>query len=627
MKFHSHRLCARPGSLCAVLLLFAAWPAAAQRIEHEGLIYDAISPVNAALAEQLAPLQQSRGMRFLDWLGDGSMLLALRGEDTEQLHRVQTPLGTPEPLGMAGSDARESVVAALAQPYQSDALAVLRQAPGREPALLRLPLEGGEARELLGADWRPDHPLWAHDGQRLAVSASLRGQGHDVFLIDSGTSDVPRQLATEPGDWQAMEWSLDDRFLLLARRTPQGNSQLQWLDVASGERRILVDLPADERLQDARIAPDGRAVTYLAGSDWLRLQSLSLDGRTTRALTPAMRRNVEHYAISGDGRWLAFSYNDNGWSRLMLLDQQLSAERAIVSLPAGVITALQFDRSGTRLAINTESTASPPDVFVLDVASNAVVRWTAASAGPLGAHPLSDPQPVLFRSWQPTGSTAQMAALVYRPQHPAASAGAAAPIGARASESGGPGSRLPVLIYLAGEDEQPRPRFDPLLRSLVAVGGFAVIVPQMRQRVQKNDEKYDAVRDIGSLLIWISAQPDLDSTHVSIIGSGRRSAIALGALALFSDRLHRGAIIDGDANGVPLLAIERPVLIARGFLQPTLSAAAGDQLLWRLRAARSRAALFGPAGVEQMEGSGTQRAELTRVVLDFLTEGRFAAGG
>ena len=133
------------------------------------------------------------------------------------------------------------------------------------------------------------------------------------------------------------------------------------------------------------------------------------------------------------------------------------------------------------------------------------------------------------------------------------------------------------------------------------------------------------MRQIGALLLWIASQPDLDPARVAIVASGRCSAVALGALALFSDRLQRGVVIDGDANGVPLLAIEKPVLVARGFTQPRMNSAAGDQLLWRLRAARSRAVLFGPAGDAMPEVSSARRAELTRVILDFLMSGADAA--
>ena len=358
---------------------------------------------------------------------------------------------------------------------------------------------------------------------------------------------------------------------------------------------------------------------YRAGREWSQLRYRSLDGQVTQTLTPTMKNSVEHYAISGDGRWLAYSYDDNGWSRLVLIDQQQSSERVIDSLPRGVISALQFDRTGARLAINREDSTSPPDVFVLDVASNALVRWTEASAGPLGGNRLSQPQAVRFSGWKATGNGAQAAALLYRPQpKPSVSVSAGA-------AKHGPATRSPVVIYLAGEEAQPRPRFDPLLQSLAVGGGFAVLAPELRGRLISREERSDAVRQIGALLLWIASQPDLDPARVAIVASGRCSAVALGALALFSDRLRRGVVIDGDANGVPLLAIEKPVLVARGFTQPRMNSAAGDQLLWRLRAARSRAVLFGPAGDAMPEVSSARRAELTRVILDFLMSGADAA--
>lgn len=621
MNSGSHRLCVLRGTLCTAALLLATWPAQAQRIEHDGFLYDGVSPEDGALTEQLAPLQQSRGMRFVDWLADGSLLIVLSGDELERLHRIDTPLGSPEPLGITDSPAATRDITAAAQPYQSDAIAVLRQVPSGATELVKVALSdgSGESAPLLGPEWGAERPLWAHDGARLAISATLHGQDRAVYLLDTRHRDAPRALTDGPGDWLALDWSLDDRYLLVEHRAAPDLYELHWLDISSGERRLIVAMAAAEPLQEARIAPDGRGVLYRAGKEWLQLRYRSLDGQITQTLTPTMKNSVEHYAISGDGRWLAYSYDDNGWSRLVLIDQQQSSERVIDSLPRGVISALQFDRAGARLAINREDSTSPPDVFVLDVASNALVRWTEASAGPLGGSRLSQPEAVRFSGWKPSGGGALAAALLYRPQ-PMLSTSASA-----VAAKHGPAMRSPVVIYLAGEDAQPRPRFDPLLQSLSAGGGFVVLAPELRGRLISREERSDAVRQIGALLLWIASRPDLDPSRVAIVASGRYSAVALGALALFSDRLQRGVVIDGDANGVPLLAIEKPVLLARGFTQPRMNAAAGDQLLWRLRAARSRAALFGPLGDAMLAVSSARRAELTRVILDFLISGADAA--
>ena len=61
---------------------------------------------------------QSRSAQFVDWLSDGSMLIATRFGDTQQIHRVSMPLGAREQVSFAA----DGVVAAQARPYASDAL-------------------------------------------------------------------------------------------------------------------------------------------------------------------------------------------------------------------------------------------------------------------------------------------------------------------------------------------------------------------------------------------------------------------------------------------------------------------------------------------------------------------------
>ncbi|MGH8258797.1 MAG: alpha/beta hydrolase family protein, partial [Steroidobacteraceae bacterium] len=55
----------------------------------------------------------------------------------------------------------------------------------------------------------------------------------------------------------------------------------------------------------------------------------------------------------------------------------------------------------------------------------------------------------------------------------------------------------------------------------------------------------DAVRDIGSLLVWIDLQPDLDRQRVAILGSGYGGYLALASLADYNDRLLGGIDVGG----------------------------------------------------------------------------------
>src|SRR5207248_3310173 len=65
----------------------AQQPAPAHR-ERGTLVFENIPLPEAALMARLERYQQSRQASFLDWLADGSLLIATRFGDSEQLHRA-----------------------------------------------------------------------------------------------------------------------------------------------------------------------------------------------------------------------------------------------------------------------------------------------------------------------------------------------------------------------------------------------------------------------------------------------------------------------------------------------------------------------------------------------------------
>jgi dipeptidyl aminopeptidase/acylaminoacyl peptidase len=95
----------------------------------------------------------------------------------------------------------------------------------------------------------------------------------------------------------------------------------------------------------------------------------------------------------------------------------------------------------------------------------------------------------------------------------------------------------------------------------------------------------DAARDIGSLLVWIDLQRDLDRNRVALLGEGYGAFLALQSLADYGDRLRGGIVafppqLAGLANGA---AIRRPVLLVQGLNNPGVPAYGLEQLRSRLR--------------------------------------------
>jgi dienelactone hydrolase len=459
--------------------------------------------------------------------------------------------------------------------------------------------------------------VFAHDGQRLAF-ASNRGSGaagatagqREIDVLDAAAAvaaptagsdaaaaptPVLRVLAGGNGyRWRVLDWSPDDQRLLLGRETlapESADMDLFTADVASGTLSPLelphkpAPTPLHARL--ARFTADGRGLLLLrtgeaAGADFLQLQRLDTGGAEPQALSVQTTRDVELFDESPDGHFLAYTSNEGGSSRLRLVDQQHKLDLNPVSVPPGVISSLKFDPSGKHLALTIESATSPPDVYVLEPETQQVTRWTQSELGLLAPAKLVTPALVRFPTWDRIDNQPRMlSAYTYRPT---AQAAAGTPAGPR-----------PVLILLrSGGGTQYRPVFEPLAQFLVNEMGFVVLAPNVRgasgfgqafSELARGELRDDAVRDVGSLLVWIGQQHELDFNHIFVLGEGYGAYLALASLAQYGDRLQAGiaAFPPHVANMANLASIRRPLLLVHGRSDPDVPAYEVEQLAARLR--------------------------------------------
>jgi len=606
------------GRAIAVAGLFLALqPAVAERVERDGLLEDGVAAAPAALGAAWGRYSQARATRLLDWLADDSLLVAPRIDGGVQARRVGAPLATPEQVTFLAQD----VTGAAAHPFDPKLMAVRVLGADGHAQLYSQRVGDANAQVLTDASAHDDAPLWAHDGRRLAFASDRRnGRDFDVYVIETGSAAAPRLAIGGGGRWRVLDWSLDDRSLLLRREDAPNDARLFVADVAGGSLRP-IDAPASgrparTRVPAARFTPDGRAVLYLreAGEDgYLRLQRAGLDGSAPRDVTPPLDHDVELFDISADGRYLAYAWEDAGFSRIAVIDQRNRTQIALpVGLPLGLITALRFDRGGTRLALETESATAPPDIHVIDLAANSVVRWTRSDPGVPDAAPPAPARRLRFRTWDRDGGRPrELGGYFYAPLRD---------------------GRLPVLVLLHdGPEERFRPGFDAWLQFVVNELGIAVVAPNLRgssgagRAFASLDDgllREDAIRDIGSLLVWIGAQPRLDASRVLVMGRGYGGYQALAALALYADRLRAAVAIDPVADLLAVAdaspsataefgssadeqqraflqrispldfagSILRPVLLAHFDGAGTSGLSGAEQILWRMRANRRSAA-------------------------------------
>jgi dipeptidyl aminopeptidase/acylaminoacyl peptidase len=529
--------------------LFAANPLIAQaparlatpvHQERGNLVLEGIPAADPALAERLERYLHARQASFLDWLPDGAMLIATRLGDVEQIGRVASPLGMREQLTFYKDPVS---VARAPQTPGAAGFAFLKDDAGDENAqVFYCDLAEHTTRALTSGKAVHGSLTFSHDGKRLAFYGNDREpSSFDIYVSEVAGGGAPRLLVSAHQEtWYPLDWSVDDRKLLLWKYFSVSESYLYIADAATGEVVPLEKSARKMGIRSARFAPDGRGVYVVSDEDgeFAQLHYVDLVTHEVRKLTANIPWDIEAFDVSSDGRYLAYSADVDGVSHLTLIDNTQKLTLTPPGLPEGRISDLRFDRAGHRLAFTAGGAQMPRDVYVYDLQKNAVERWTHSEIGPLDPRTLVAAELIHYPTWD----RRPISAYVYRPHTP------------------GP---HPVLLHFHGGPEvQYRPEFDAFTQFLVNELGYAVIAPNVRgssgygksfMALDNGELREDAVKDIGSLLVWIGLQRELDRDRVAVMGGSYGGYLALASLAAYNDRLRGGVDVAGITNFVTYL--------------------------------------------------------------------------
>jgi len=582
------------------------------RQERGNLVLDGIPAADPALAARLERYLHARDASFLDWLSDGGMLIATRFGDVEEIHRLAAPLGMREQLTFYPEPIS---VARAAQTPGAEGFAFLKDQGGDENAQVYYYRLADHSVRLI-TDGKSLHGsvIWSHDGQRIAFYGNDRdGVRFDVYVADIG-GGAPRLIIGGGTDtWYPLDWSIDDRKLLVQKYYSISESYLYIADTATGALTPLDKSNRKMGIRSARFAPDGRGVYVVSDEDgeFAQLHYVDTVTHESRKLTAHIPWDIDSFDASSDGRYLAYVANADGVSRLTLIDNTQKLEIIPPGIPDGHISNVRFDRSGRRLAFSAETAQTPRDAYVYDLKSNAVERWSRSETGPVDAGTFVSAERIRYPTWDRVdGQPRLISAYVYQPR------------------TSGP---HPVIINIhGGPESQYRPDFDAFTQFLVNELGYVVIAPNVRGSAGYGKSflaldngvlREDAVKDIGSLLVWIGLQRDLDRDRVVVMGGSYGGYMALASLAAYNDRLRGGIDVVGISNFVSFLSgtsayrrdlrraeygderdtrmrgflsrispltnaasIRRPLLVVQGLNDPRVPRAESEQLVARIRA-------------------------------------------
>ncbi|NNE43604.1 MAG: S9 family peptidase [Gemmatimonadetes bacterium] len=509
------------------------------------LVLDGIPEIPDRIKEKTAQYQNVRSASFADWAPDGGVLISTRFGETSQLHHVAEPGGARRQLTFY-----KDAVASASYGKSADWFLFNKDFGGNEASqIFRFNLKTGDETLLTDGENQNGSPLWSNAEDRIAWRSTARNsRDHDIWVMDP-TDPESKHIGVEvEGYWFPLDWSPDDKKLLVGNYVSAALSFLWVVDLESGERTPV----GRQGTEDDPIAyaggvfdASGKGVYFISdeGAEHRRLRWTEPGSTDFKEITDDIDWSVIGITPDEDRKRMAFLVNEGGSYRAYMLNAKSGKYRAL-NTPLGLLTGLSFSPDGDHLSMAINSPASPSDVYSLNLKNEELTRWTQSEVGGLDTENFVTSEIIHYPTFDKdeNGDTRMIPAFIYRPR------------------GEGP---FPVVVRIhGGPESQAQAWFSYTSQYEANELGCAVIYPNVRGssgfgktylQLDNGFKREDSVKDIGALLDWIAEQPDLDETRVGVTGGSYGGYMVLACMMHYSDRLKCGIESVGISNFVTFL--------------------------------------------------------------------------
>lgn len=489
-----------------------------------------VPPIPASLANEVQPYTSVYGLPLAGW-SPTSREIWLKGVSSATwVSTVKSPGATAEtsPIYIQSP----GIYDVYFQP-QTKYLAYTRDANGDETFQLNLyEITTGKTTVLSDGKSRNTEPVWSNAGDKIVYSSTPTGSsGVNLRLINPADPKTDHLLAQSSGTYfKAYDWSPDDKQIVYCDFSSNTASTLWLIDASTGSKLLLSPTSSQPEFYDfPQFAKDGKGVYVVTDhdSDFRRLAYIDLISHKVSYVPSTDKWDVEEFQVAPNGKNIAFITNQDGASRLHLVEIGSGKELASPQLPLGVMSDLKWRSDSSEVAFNFKSPRTPNDVYSVNAENGKADLWVTNG---VDASKFSQPELI---HW-PTFDKRILSGFMYRP--PAKFTG-----------------KRPVIIDIhGGPEDQYRPVFGYEDNYFLNELGVAKIYPNVRGssgygkaflHLDDGIRREDCVKDLGALLDWIKTQPNLDSERVMVEGASYGGYLALSAAFTYGDRI-RGVISD-----------------------------------------------------------------------------------
>ncbi len=430
-------------------------------------------------------------------------------------------------------------------------LLVGRDASGNErEGYYLLSLDGNVERQLLPlSDAFRAFGMFSADGSQILFSSTERtGRDFDIYVSDLASGDT-RIVYEGRFGFFPRAWQPGGDIVIVDEIRGEDARDVHFLNMASGQLSPLFQPRVSAYHGSYAWLPDGSGF-YLATNqerEFAALAFYSLEDEELRFLeTP--EADVGNVTLSGDGRYLAWTTNEDGYARVHAVDRSTSQSLIAPELPPGVY-GLGFSASASSLNIRVSGPATPGDVYVWDLETNEATRAVASSLAGLDADTFVVPESVRY----PARDGVELQGLLYVPKESMLS------------------EKPPVVVKVhGGPTAQSRPTFQPQVQYLVN-NGIAVFDVNVRgstgfgktyTRLDNREKRLDSVRDLVDTVAFLSRDQRLNTNRIAVMGGSYGGYMVNAVLGSYPGVFDAGVSMVGVSDWVRALQEASPALKA-----------------------------------------------------------------
>lgn len=531
--------------LVALLTLNISLAQNVNRIEKGNLVIENIPEIPASLAERLDQYQNVRSAPFAGWANDGKgIFIQTRFGETSQVHFVSNPGGARTQLTFF----KEPIAGISVRPTDKAKGFLYSKDLGGNELYQVYYYDQNDGSSKLMTDGKSRHGsfLWSNDGSKFAFTSNKRnGKDFDIYVADFNTPEKATMVFEGQGQWSILDFSPDMKQMLIGNYISINESSIYLLDIASKKHSKVIDYKEKTAMGYGKFSKDGKGIFFTSDSkdEFQKLQYIDLITKQVKAISNDINWSVEGFSLSKDGKHLAFTVNENGSSKLYLMDTKTFKYSVPKNLPKGEIGGIGFSPDSKYFGFTVNSSFSPGDAYTYSIAEQKSVRWTFSEVGGLNTSNFVEPELIEFPTFDKVdGKPRMIPAYYYKPK--------------------GKGPFPVVINFHGGPEGQFRPGFASQFQFMLNELGIAVIAPNVRGSdgygktfldLDNGFLRENSVKDGGALLDWIAKQPELDAKKVCVYGGSYGGYMVLAMMTHYNDRIAAGIDVVGISNFLTFL--------------------------------------------------------------------------